>query len=98
MSTVEACPDFSLGTLWYFFNAYYYIFGVLMILLGIFLLTFGGRFFKTTLFITGTITVAAAVLISIFVFIYPSSVPTWAVLLTMIVALGMGTGIGYASF
>jgi hypothetical protein len=53
MTTKEACPVLSLGTLWHFFNMYYHIFGVTMILGGIFLMIFGGRFYKVTMFLAG---------------------------------------------
>jgi hypothetical protein len=45
MTSKEACPVLSLGTLWHFFNMYYHIFGIFMILGGLFLMVFGGRYF-----------------------------------------------------
>ena len=56
----------SLGTLWHFFNLYYHIFGVIMILGGIFLMVFGGRFYKVTMFVAGQIAIAAFIMILMF--------------------------------
>jgi hypothetical protein len=53
LTSSDACPVLTLGTLWHFFNKYYYIFGVSMILGGIFLMIFGGRLYKVTMFLAG---------------------------------------------
>jgi hypothetical protein len=37
------------------------------------------------------------IMIIMFVFVYPSNSPLWIVWLTLVVALGMGSGIGYAA-
>lgn len=97
MDTSVACPVLSLGTLWQFFNTYYYIFGVTMMLTGLFLMVFGGRLFKVTLFLVGTVSVTACIMIVMFVMIYPENSPMWLVWDTLIVALGMGSGIGFAA-
>ena len=66
MTSNQSCPVMSLGTLWHFFNAYYYIFGVTMILGGIFLMILGGRLYKVTMFVAGEISVAAFIMIIMF--------------------------------
>ncbi|CDW71763.1 UNKNOWN [Stylonychia lemnae] len=96
MTSKEACPKLSLGSLWHFFNENYYIFGLGMMCLGVFLMISGGRFFKFTLFLTGQATVAGFILILMFGSVYPTNSPQWVVWLTLIVSLGMGAGIGYA--
>jgi hypothetical protein len=53
MTSAEACPVLSLGTLWTFFNTYYYVFGLLMMGLGVFLMVLGGRLYKVTMFLSG---------------------------------------------
>lgn len=53
MSSKDACPKLTLGSLWYFFNENYYIFGLLMMGLGVFLMIVGGRYYKFTMFLTG---------------------------------------------
>ena len=97
MDTSEACPVLSLGTLWHFFNTYYYIFGVTMILTGLFLMIFGGRLFKVTMFLAGMVSVTAFIMIIMFAMVYPSNSPMWVVWLTLMVGAGMGCGVGYAA-
>jgi len=53
MSSKEACPKLTLGSLWTFFNTYYYIFGISMMGLGVFLMIAGGKFYKFVMFLTG---------------------------------------------
>jgi hypothetical protein len=43
MSTSASCPNYSLGTLYTFFSTYYYLWGVVMILAGLFFMAAGGR-------------------------------------------------------
>jgi hypothetical protein len=97
MTSKNVCPILSLGTLWHFFNAYYYIFGVFMILGGLWLMIFGGRFFKVTMFVAGQVSVAAMILIILFSRVYPNIIPMYVVWLSLIVSIGIGAGIGYAA-
>ena len=53
LSSKEACPKLSLGTLWSFFNKNYHFFGLFMMVLGIFLMIVGGRYYKFTMFMAG---------------------------------------------
>ncbi len=66
LTSKYACPVLTLGTLWHFFNYYYYIFGVSMMLGGMFLMIFGGRFYKLTMFLAGQTSVAAFITIVMF--------------------------------
>lgn len=97
LTSAESCPKLTLGTLWTFFNKYYYIFGVTMILGGIFLMVFGGRLYQVTMFLAGQISVAAFIMIIMFASVYPTNSPMWVVWLTLIVSIGMGSGVGYAA-
>jgi hypothetical protein len=97
MTSSDACPVLALGTLWHFFNEYYYIFGVSMILIGLFLMIFGGRLFKITLFLSGTASVAAAIMMVMFAIVYPSYCPMWVLWLTLMVSVGLGSGVGFAA-
>ena len=97
MNSKDACPRLTLGTLWTFFNKNYYIFGLLMMGLGVFLMIAGGRYYKFVMFITGQATIAGFILIVMFGQVYPTNSPMWVVWLTLIVSLGMGAGIGYAT-
>jgi hypothetical protein len=53
MQSKEACPKLTLGSLWTFFNTYYYFFGLGMMTLGVFLMIVGGRYFRFVMFISG---------------------------------------------
>ena len=53
MSSKEACPVFALHTLWKFFDKYNYLAGLVMVFFGLYLLIWGGRFYKITMFIAG---------------------------------------------
>lgn len=97
MSSQSACPVLALGTLWQFFNQYYYIFGLAMMATGGFLLVLGGRMFKVTMFIAGEVSVASFIMIVMFAAVYPNNSPMWVVWLTLMVSTGMGAGIGYAA-
>jgi hypothetical protein len=66
ISSKEACAKVALGTLWTFFKTYYYIFGIFMIFIGIFLIVAGGRYYKVTMWFAGTFSVAAFILIIMF--------------------------------
>lgn len=97
MSTSEACPVVSLNALWYFIAEYYYIFGLLGILFGLWLMILGGRMYKITLFFFGEFAISTFIMVVMYAWVYPEYAPTWTVWLTGVVALGMGAGIGFAS-
>lgn len=75
LTSKEACPRLTLGTLWQFFNTNYYIFGLLMMGLGAFLMIAGGRYYKFVMFITGQATVAGFILVLMFGSVYPTNSP-----------------------
>ena len=68
-----------------------------MIFTGTFLMILGGRMFKVTLFLAGEVSVASFIMIVMFSSVYPQNSPMWVVWLTLIVSMGMGAGIGYAT-
>jgi hypothetical protein len=69
-----------------------------MILIGLFLMIFGGRLFKITLFLAGTASVTAAIMLVMFAIVYPSYCPMWVLWLTLMVSVGLGSGVGFAAF
>ena len=97
LSSKFACPVLSLHNLWRFFEKYYYMAALFMMGIGAFLLAFGGRQYKVTFFLTGTFSLAALILITLFAGVYPDDIPFWAVWINLIVATGMGAGIGFAA-
>ena len=49
------------------------------------------------MFISGQIAIAAFIMIIMFSQVYPNNSPMWVVWLTLFVALGIGSGIGFAA-
>jgi len=98
MNSKAGCPVFSLHSLWQFFIYYSFVIGIFMILLGIFLLVFGGRYFKVTMFLGGLLITTATIMLTLFITVFPTNTPFWAVWLTLGVAAGIGCGVGYAAF
>ena len=97
MRTSEACPRLALGTLWNFFNDFYIFFGVLMIALGAYLVSFGAKYQEYTLFIMGTSTVSTVFMIVIYVGLFPDKSEIWLVFLTLLFSLAVGSAAGYAT-
>ncbi len=97
MQTPASCPSYTFGTLYVFFSTYYYLFGVALILLGLFLITFGGRFYKITMFMAATFAVSAFILIITYLCLYPTYSPMWLVWMTLICSLSIGSGAGYGA-
>jgi len=97
MRTSEACPRLSLGTLWNIFNDFYIFFGILMIVLGSYLVAFGAKYEEYTLFMLGTSTVATLFMIIIYVGLFPDKSEVWLVFLTLLFSMGVGSAAGWAT-
>ena len=97
MHTSEACPRLALGTLWNFFNKFYIVFGILMIALGSYLVSFGAKYQEYTLFLMGTSTVSTVFMIVIYVGLFPDKSELWLVFLTLLFSLAIGSLAGYAT-
>ena len=93
----HACPVMSIWELWYFFQDYDYLFGFVMLFVGGYYISVGGRFYKATMFMTATITFGLAFLLALFATVYPSYSPEWVAWITLIVGLSIGAGLGYAA-
>lgn len=85
----------TLGTLWHFFTHYYEGFAIIILVLGLYFLTVGGRYYKETMFLFGEMTFTAASMIILFSLVLPKNAPEYVVWLTLISALGFGCGAGY---
>ena len=68
-----------------------------MMSLGFFLMVFGGKYYKVTMFLAGQMSVAAFLMIILFVLVFPANSPFWVVWLSLFVTIGIGSGIGYAT-
>jgi len=83
--------------LWHFFDYNRIPIAAIMIVLGCFLTFTGGRFHKLTMFLAGQLTVTALILIIMFIAVIPGHTKMWVVWLVLVVALGIGSGIGFLS-
>jgi hypothetical protein len=97
MVSKNACPVFSLHTLWRWGEYYKHVIGLLMLLTGFLLLMCGGRNYKLVMFFTGQVTTGLFLTFLLFGAVYPGGSPFWVVWLTLFVTLGIGAGIGYAA-
>ncbi len=95
LTSKEACPKMTLGTLWHFFSYYYGGFAIVLIVLGLYFLTLGGRYYKATMLLFGEMTFTAASMILMFALVYPKNAPEYVVWLTLVASLGPGYGVGF---
>jgi len=97
MNSAVACPVLALNALWFFIAKYFIIFGLLSLGLGGYLISVGGRYYRVTMFIAGLVIVCSSILIVLFVHVLPADTPLWAVGMSFIVSLGIGSGVGFAA-
>ncbi len=79
----DACPIIDFYLLWNFFNDNYVIFGIAMIVIGLFELLLGAKMITITIFLVTTLASIAVIFIFLFQFIIPSggsSAMVWVVL------------------
>lgn len=74
---------------------YYQYFGVLMILIGLYLVVLGGRYFKVTIFLAAQFFVAAFIMGICFAVLFPIGTPIPFVWLTLFNGLCIGGVAGY---
>jgi hypothetical protein len=59
------CAKLTISAIWKFFDDYFYIFGIVMIILGGFLTFFGIKLFKPTLFIFGFLSMTLFIMVNL---------------------------------
>lgn len=91
------CPTMSIGPLYEFTDRFWYLIAFPILLIGIFLLFAGGRNPKATMFIIPTLAITCAINSFLWIDIFPSTSPVWAVAITFIVGLCMGAGLGFGA-
>jgi len=97
MNSPHGCPVLSTGPLGLFIVKWAWWIGVPLIFIGVYLLSVGGRYPKTTLAIFTTL---AASLTSVFVLfgaVFPANSPAWSVLVVGFVCFSMGGGLGFGA-
>ena len=95
-NSTEACPKLSIGALWVFINDFNYIFGIVLILFGAFLVSFGNKYYEQTLFLLGMSAAATFFLIVMYMTVIPSKSEDWMIFVMIIIACGLGTVAGFA--
>ena len=97
MNSPYACPIVSTGALGRFIDEYKYFLAIPLIIVGFYLVIFGGRWPQYTLAIFSTLAITFFLLFILYMMVLPYFVPTWTVWITGFVCLGLGAGMGYAS-
>lgn len=97
MRSKEACPTFSLGSLWKFSNEYSLLVGLEMIAIGVYLTVFGGKYEGATLFMVGQTLASIVLLAATFITFFPERQEMWVVWLILLLSLALGSGAGYAT-
>ncbi len=97
MFAAEGCPVFSMHALYTFCIAYKHFIGVLLMVIGGFLIGAGGRNYKTSMFMAGEAVVILIVMLGIYCFVMPVDTPMWTVWVCLGVSSGIGCGVGYAA-
>jgi hypothetical protein len=89
-----ACPKLNYYILSYFFEKYKNFLGLIIIVVGIFLLVFGAKFLKVTMFIAGIIGSLTIITLLVFnLFTVSSDTTVWIILA---VSVCIGLGLSYA--
>jgi len=86
-----------LHSLWRFFEKYNQPIAVVLIVLGIFLMLFGGRYYRATMFLCAELGVSSVLMVLLFAALLPAGAPEWAVWLALLMSLGLGFGFGLAA-
>jgi len=86
-----------LHALWAFFEKYAIGFACIFLVLGLFLMFFGGRYYSATMFISAQISVCGLLMVLLFAAVMPAGTPEWSVWVAFLVSLGIGTGFGFAA-
>ena len=58
---------------------------------------FGGRYYKATMFIAAELSVTGILMVLLFAAVMPAGTPEWAVWVSFLVSLGIGSGFGFAA-
>jgi hypothetical protein len=94
ITSSDACPAFSLHSLWDFTSKYGEIFATLFMALGVFLMIRGGRNYEFTMYIAAQFAVAMACIMIAFMFMMPPASPEWTIWLCIVVSLMIGSVAG----
>lgn len=94
-ATKEACPTFNFFIIASFLERYKIIFGIVLIILGLFLTFVGAKLAAITVFIATTLGVIICTFILMFQFILPGGTAQFVVWIVLGIGLVAGIGIGF---
>jgi len=98
METAAGCPVISLHALQAFLEQYYVFFGVLLILIGFWMLIFGGQQYKILMFLECQLILTIFFMCILYAFLYPPSfTEEYIVWLSLLGCLVVGGGCGYVA-
>jgi len=97
MNSPHGCPVLTTGPLGVFIVKYAWWLGLPMILIGMYMLTAGGRYPKTTLALFTTLAASLTSIFVLFAGVFPANSPSWSVLIVGFVCFCMGGGLGFGA-
>jgi len=97
MNSPHGCPVLTTGPLGVFIVRYAWWIGAPIMIIGIYLLTVGGRYPKTTLALFTTMASSLTSIFVLFSAVFPANSPAWTVLIVGFVTFSMGGGLGFGA-
>lgn len=97
MNSPHACPVLTTGALGKFVEQGRFFIAIPAILIGLYLVSVGGRYPTVTLALFTTIIISLALLAWLYMAVLPTGIPTWTVWITGTVCLGLGAGLGFGA-
>jgi len=97
MNSLHGCASLNTGPLGMFVDDYYLVFAIPSMVLGLFLVVYGGQYPKTSMFIITTFSLMTVLLLLLWMYYLPETSPEWVVWVTLINCLFIGGGVGVAA-
>lgn len=97
MNSPHGCPVLTTGPLGIVIVRFAWWIGAPLIIMGMYLLTVGGRYPKTTLALFTTLAASLTSIFVLFSAVFPANSPAWSVLVVGIVTFCMGGGLGFGA-
>jgi uncharacterized membrane protein HdeD (DUF308 family) len=89
------CPIFSLNALTQFLQKYYWLFGTILLVVGVFLTFFGRKLFVFTVFIIGAALTVCGIMILFYTTFLKATTAYWVGWLVLSLSIVAGLGIGF---
>lgn len=89
------CPIYSLNALTIFLNKYFWLFGTILMLAGLFLTFLGRKIFLITVFLIGAAATVCVIMILFYTTFLKSTTAVWVGWTVLAVSILIGLGIGF---